>query len=73
MINLSKPQLDKLGTFFGVVAGICAVLTSQGIGNPKVTETIGGISIVLLGVVTNKPATASPTTEEVEEPFEKDG
>lgn len=67
MIKLNKNQLDLLATIFGSIAGICTVLTIQQVGNAKVVGTVGGISTVLLGIVTQRPASASPTTEEVEE------
>lgn len=67
MINLNKRQLDLLGTVFGAVAGICTVLITQEVGSPKVLGTIGGVSTVLLGIITQRPTNASPTTEEVEE------
>ena len=67
MFKLSKPQLDTLATLFGAIAGICGVCITQEVGNPKVVGTIGGISTVLLGAVSNRPATASPSTEDVEE------
>lgn len=67
MIHLNKNQLDLLGTIFGAIAGVCTVLATQQVGNPKVIGTVGGVSTVMLGIVTQRPATASPTTEEVEE------
>lgn len=67
MIKLNKNQLDLLATSFGAIAGICTVLATQQVGNPKVIGTVGGVSTVLLGVITQRPATAMPTTEDVEE------
>lgn len=66
MIKLNKNQLDLLGTIFGVIAGICTVLTTQNVGDRKIVGTIGGCSVVLLGIVVQRPADASPTTENLE-------
>lgn len=66
-MSLNKRQLDTLATVFGAIAGICLVLSNQQVGNSKIVGTIGGISTVLLGIITQRPADASPTTEEVEE------
>lgn len=67
MIKLNKNQLDLLSTAFGAIAGICTVLTIQQVGNAKIVGTVGGVSTVLLGIVTQRPASAHPTTEDVEE------
>ncbi|WP_009631027.1 hypothetical protein [Synechocystis sp. PCC 7509] len=67
MIKLNKNQLDLLGTIFGAIAGICAVLVTQEVGDAKTVGTIGGVATVLLGVVTQRPANAAPTTEDIEE------
>lgn len=67
MIDLNKKQLDLLATAFGAIAGVCTVLATQQVGNPQVIGTVGGVSTVMLGVVTQRPANKSPTTEEVEE------
>lgn len=66
-VKFNKNQLDLLGTIFGAIAGICTVFVTQKIGDIKVVGTIGGVSTVLLGIVTQRPADAHPTTEDVEE------
>lgn len=66
-MKLNKNQLDMLGTFFGVIAGISGVLVTQQVGNPKIAGTVGGIATVLLGVVVQRPATEPPTTQQVEQ------
>ncbi len=67
MLKINKNQLDLLGTIFGAIAGICTVLLTQNVGDSKTIGTIGGVATVLLGVVTQRPASAAPTTEDVEE------
>ncbi len=67
MIKLNKKQLDFLGTGLGLIAGIATVLTTQGVISGKVGGTVSGVATVLLGYVVQRPATAEPTTEEVEE------
>lgn len=66
-MKLNKYQLDLLGTIFGTIAGICTVLLTQDVGDPKTVGTIGGVATVLLGIVTERPTTAAPTTEDIEE------
>lgn len=67
LIKLNKNQLDLLATIFGAIAGICFVLTNQQVGDRKVVGTVGGIATVLLGIITQRPADAHPTTEDVED------
>ena len=66
-MKLNKYQLDLLATIFGAIAGICSVLVTQEVGDRKVTGTVGGVATVLLGIVSQRPANASPTTEDLEE------
>lgn len=66
-MKLNKNQLDRLATIFGAIAGICTVFVNQNVGDRKVVGTVGGVSVVLLGIVTQRPADAHPTTEDVEE------
>jgi len=66
-MKFNKNQLDLLATIFGVIAGICLVLTNQQVGDRKLVGTVGGISTVLLGIITQRPADAHPTTEDIEE------
>lgn len=66
-MKLNKYQLDLLSTIFGTIAGLCGVLITQEIGDRKLVGTIGGFATVLLGVITQRPADASPTTEDLEE------
>lgn len=67
LIKFNKNQLDLLATIFGAIAGICTVFATQKVGDIKVVGTIGGVSTVLLGVVSQRPADAHPTTEDVED------
>lgn len=60
-------QLDWLGTALGAIAGISGILLSNGVGNAKVVGTVGGIAGVCLGIITQRPATSTPTTEQVED------
>lgn len=66
-MQFNKNQLDQLGTIFGAIAGIATVLTTQGVIDSKVGGSISGIATVLLGIVIQRPATAQPTTEQVED------
>lgn len=66
-VKLNKNQLNLLGTIFGAIAGICTVLSNQNLGDRKVVGTVGGLSVVFLGIVTQRPADAHPTTEDVED------
>lgn len=67
MTKLNKNQLDLLATIFGAIAGICTVFVTQNVGDRQTVGTIGGVSTVLLGIITQRPADASPTTEDVED------
>lgn len=51
---MSKKQLDRLATVFGLVIGISTVLGTQEVINPKIALTVAGITQVFLGYVTNK-------------------
>lgn len=66
-MKLNKYHLDLLGTIFGTISGLCGVLITQEVGDRKIVGTIGGAATVLLGVVVQRPANASPTTEDAEE------
>lgn len=66
-MRLNKWQLDFLSTLFGLIAGISAVLVTYEVVPPKLGGTVGGISTVLLGCITQRPADARPTTEQVED------
>ena len=64
-MRLNKYQLDALGTTLGLVAGIAGVIATNGY-NPQFWGLVAGLATFLLGYVTNRPATAHPTTKEVE-------
>ena len=66
-LKLNKNQLDILGSIFGAVAGVCTVLVTQQVGNRQIVGTVGGVATVLLGIVVQKPANASPNTSVTEE------
>lgn len=66
-MRLNKNQLDYLGTGLGIIAAIATVLTAQEIIPKKIGGTVGGVATALLGFVVQRPADASPTTEDVEE------
>lgn len=66
-MKLSKPQLDRVSTLLGAVAGVCTVLVTQDVGHPKLIGTVGGIATVGLGIITQRPADKAPTTEDIEE------
>lgn len=67
MIRLNKNQLNTLATILGAIAGIATVFITQDLGDRKILGTIGGCATVLLGIVTQRPANAAPTTEDIEE------
>lgn len=66
-MRLNKNQLNLLGTIFGAIAGISGVLGTNEVISPKIAGAVGGTAMVLLGIVTQQPASAHPTTEDVEE------
>jgi ammonia channel protein AmtB len=66
-MKINKKQLDALGTICGLIAGISAVLGTNGVISQKVAGTVGGIATVCLGVIVQRPANETPTTEEAEE------
>ncbi len=66
-MKFNKNQLDLLATIFGFVAGICTVFITQEVGDRKIVGTVGGVSTVLLGIVSQRPTDKAPTTEDIEE------
>ncbi len=66
-MKFNQRQLDSLGTVLGTIAGISIVLTTQGIIDAKLGQTVSGIATVLLGVVVQRPENKPPTPEEVEQ------
>lgn len=66
MLRLSKYQLDFLSTVFGLTAAVTGAIAVNGYF-PKEMGTIAAVSVAVNGFLQNKPATASPTTEEAEE------
>jgi hypothetical protein len=65
-MRLSKVQLDNLSTTLGLCAAISVILAQYGWIPDRIGGTISAISLACLGYLTNKPASAHPTTEEVE-------
>ena len=63
--RLNKNQLDLLATIFGAISGIATVFITQDLGDRKVVGTVGGCATVLLGIVTQRPTNAAPTTEDI--------
>lgn len=55
-MQLTKNQLNNLGTAFGLIAGISTVLGSQHVINEKTATSIGAIATGLLGLVVQYPA-----------------
>ncbi len=45
---------------FGAIAGICGVLVANGLINPTIGGSIGGIATVFLGVITNYGVNQGP-------------
>lgn len=71
-MRLSKEHLDFFSTLCGLIVGVSGVLVANGVVNPKIGGTVGGIAGVCLGYLTNKPASAHPTTQELERQTLKD-
>jgi len=66
MLRLNKYQLDNIASIVGLIGGISVVLTAQGYLEEKFGLSVSGVCVVLNGYLTNKPANASPDTEEAE-------
>lgn len=56
MFKLNKSQLDSIATLLGLVGGIATILTTNYMIDANLGGTISGIAFLLLGVVTNHPA-----------------
>lgn len=54
---------DDLATIFGAIAGICGVLVANGVINPTIGGSIGGVATVLLGVIANYGVNQGPRTK----------
>lgn len=67
MLRLNKPQLDLIATIIGLIGGCAGVLGANQIIDGKLAGSISGISTVFLGAIVQRPATAQPTTEQVED------
>jgi hypothetical protein len=67
MIKLNKSQLDNSTTFIGLVIGIIIALSTYGYLPQRESNCAIAILGALGGYLTNKAATARPTTEEVED------
>lgn len=65
-MKLNKRQLDRLASQLGLIAGIAGAIAANGI-YPKFFGTMSAIALVFLGQITQRPATAHPTTEDVEQ------
>jgi hypothetical protein len=66
-MNLNKSQLDQLSNLCGLVIGIATVFATNDVIPPKVGATITGIAGALACWLSNQPATAKPTTDDLEE------
>lgn len=67
MIKFNKKQLDILASVFGLIAGVSGVFVVNDVAPKKLWGTTGGIATVLLGYITQRPASTRPTTEQAEE------
>lgn len=67
MIKLNKSQLDNASTAIGLILAILIPLNTYDYLPKRETSCVIAILIAVGGYLTNKPATARPTTEEVED------
>ena len=67
MIKLNKSQLDSATTAIGLVLAILIPLNTYDYLPKRETNCAIAILVAVAGYLTNKPATARPTTEEVED------
>ena len=65
-IRLSKEQLNEYTNFLGFVAALGLVLNQGGVISDKWNIILNGFCISLIGWLSNKWASVSPTTSELE-------
>lgn len=53
MNKFIKRHRDELATSFGALAGICGVLVANGVLDPDIGGSVGGVATVLLGAISN--------------------
>jgi hypothetical protein len=66
-VRLSKEQLNEYTNFLGFVAAIGLVLNQGGVISDKTNIILNGLCIALIGYLSNKWASASPTTSQLED------
>lgn len=66
-MKLNKWQLDCFCTLCGLIAGVSLSLTIYQQIPSEIGGVIGGLAIAALGYLSQRPADARPTTEQVEE------
>lgn len=66
-MKFSKQQLNRLATIVGVICGTLGILGENGYVEARLGRTAAAVGIFLGGVISQQPATAHPTTEEVED------
>ncbi len=67
MIKLNKSQLDNFTTIIGLLAGVILTLSTYDYLPKRESSCAVALLGALGGYLTNKAATARPTTEEVED------
>lgn len=65
-IRLSKVQLDKFSTFIGLAIAIVAAAIQFEFLPAREGGFAQAVLLAVLGFLTNKPASATPTTAQVE-------
>ncbi len=66
-MKFSKRQLDSIATLLGAIMTTCGILLTYEVGDRKIVGMVGAFALGIHGWVTQKPADAHPTTEEVED------
>ena len=64
---MDKNQLNRIQSLLGLLGGISLILAANGYIPNRLGQSISGVSILLIGTFSQKPATEHPTTEDLEQ------